>query len=180
MRQILAVVACAVLVSTPAWAETFTLSPPGAMSVDLDTRNGAYSFWRIEDAGSINTIRATLQIHRLGEDPRWAPAFTVSCIGGADRIAFRIKSLDRKPPLTMHLEYMKDGKVVEEQDYLATIGLDEKIELTVTWTVDSAVSVRVGDEKRTITLGAPIRSVEIDGSTGEIELNPLAIGTTVP
>jgi len=180
MRQILAAATCALLMSAPALAESFTPSPPGSMVLDLDTQGGNFSAWRIEDAQAINTIHATLQVDRLGLDPHWAPGFTISFINGTDRVMFRIQSADRKPPLTMRLVMMKNDKTADEQDYLATVGMDEKLELTMTWTADGAVSARAGDEKRTIALGAPVRAVEIAGSTGEVELNPLTIGTTAP
>ena len=60
-------------------AETFTPVPVlGNTVLDFDTQSGNYSGWVINDIGSINAVRTTLKVHRLGSDPKWAPQFIIT------------------------------------------------------------------------------------------------------
>jgi hypothetical protein len=69
-------------------AETFTPVPVlGNTVLDFDTQSGNYSGWVINDIGSINAVRTTLKVHRLGSDPKWAPQFIITLWNGKSSVA---------------------------------------------------------------------------------------------
>lgn len=156
-------------------------APLGSTVLDLDVKSGNYSTWRIDDASGINAIRTTLQIHRLGaDDPRWAPAFTITLKNGDALVTFQIQSEHRQPPLSLHFEANRGDEEIDDQTFTFTLGLDEKLDVAIDWTADGTVSIKAGPEKRTIALGVPIKAVSFGASTGEVEFNPLQIGTSAP
>jgi hypothetical protein len=172
---------CVLFAGTPVLAGAFTpLLPLGSTALDFDTQDGAYSFWRVATLDSINAIRTTFQAHRLGQDPRWAPAFTIALVSGSNRIDFRIASDTRRAPLTMRITRFEGGKPGEDQAFETTIGLDEKLDLAVDWTPAGDVTVTAGQEAHSIALGAAVTSVEFYGSTGEAEFDPLRLGHFAP
>jgi len=180
-RTMLFAAALLALSAPPALSETFTPAAPlGSTVLDLDTESGNFSDWRIDRLEGINAVRTTLQVHRLGSDPRWAPGFTISLTRGKRAVYFQILGPDRKPPLMMFLAASEDGKKVDEQNFQATVGLDEKIAIAVDWTADGTVTAQVGAEKKTMSLGGPAERLEFAGSTGEAEFNPLQIGHVAP
>jgi len=165
----------------PAYAETFTPIPALGNSVlDFDTQSGNYSGWQIADVGSINAIRTTLQVHRLGNDPRWIPTFSIILANSDRNVVFQLVSPKDDPPLFMFLKRHEGGKSADEQQFSTTVGVDEKLDVSIDWTPDGTVTVRAGEETRTINLGAPVTSLQLSGSTGEIEFNPLRIGHAAP
>jgi hypothetical protein len=173
--------ALAVVAAAPAYADAFVPVPQLAdMVLDQDTANGKYSVWRIAHPETLNAIRTAVQVHRLGQDDRWAPGFGIFLKSGDKEVAFQIFSDTRQPPLAMHLFANKDGTTTEDQKFAATLGLDQKLDLAIDWTADGVVTVEAGGEKHTIALGAPVTSVDFSSSTGEVEFNPLQIGRTGP
>jgi hypothetical protein len=163
-------------------ADDLTAVPSlGNTVLDFDTGNGKFSAWQIHDLGAINSLHTTLQVHRLGDDPKWAPTFTITVANAGEKVIFQILSATRQPPLIMHLASYSGDKVAEDQNFTTTIGLDEKLDVSIDWTAAGIVTVRLGGgETRTLALKTPPTSLEITGSTGEVEFNPLRIGHAGP
>jgi hypothetical protein len=182
MRWILAaVLGTAALFGAHAGAGTFTAaSPPGSTVLDLDTQDGNYSIWRLEAADGIDAIHTTVQVHRLGNDPRWTPTFTITLRNGDAGVLLHMSSRTRQPPLTLESEVTKAGKETSGETYIVTLPLDQKMDIKIEWTPDGTVAFWAGGEKHTVALGAPVKTVEFSGSTGEVEYNPLEIGHTGP
>ncbi len=176
-----ALLALALVAAVPVHADTFVPVPQlSDIVLDQDTGNGKYSVWRIAHPETLNAIRTTVQVHRLGQDDRWAPGFGIFLKSGNKEVAFQIFSGTRQPPLAMHLFANKGGATAEDQNFAATLGLDQKLDVAIDWTADGTVTVEAGGEKHTIALGAPVTSVEFICSTGEVEFSPLQIGRTGP
>ena len=151
----------------------------GNTVLDFDTQSGSYSGWVISDIGSINAVHATLQIHRLGSDPKWAPSFSIIISNGDSRVAFKILALPGESSLIMQLaRSAKENS--DDPQLLGTLGLNQAVDVAIEWTADGTVTVTAGKETRTAVLGAPAKALEFVGSTGEVEFNPLQIGTSTP
>jgi hypothetical protein len=154
-----------------------TVPSLGNTVLDLDTGNGNYSQWKIDDLGTVNSLRTTLQVHRLGDDPRWAPSVTIVVGNKDENVSFQVLSATRQPPLTMHMGHYVAGKLAEDRSFTKTVDLNEKLDVAVDWTAAGVVTVTLGDgETQTFSLKAAPTSLSIDGSTGEAEFNPLRIG----
>ena len=163
-------------------ADDLTTVPSlGNTVLDLDTGNGNYSQWKISDLGAINSLRTTLQVHRLGDDPRWAPGVTITVGNKDEYVIFQLVSATRQPPLTMHMAYYAGDKIAGDQSFATTVGLNEKLDVSVDWTRAGSVTVRLGGgETQTLSLKSPPTSLSISDSTGEAEFNPLRIGHVGP
>jgi hypothetical protein len=176
MKKVFAAAAFALFWGSPAVGAEFTpVSPLGSTAMDFDTREGAYSYWRVNTVDGINAIRTTFQVHRLGKDATWVPSFTISLVGGANRISFQITSLTRRLSLTMNARAPK-----AVHNFSTTIGLDQKVDLAFDWTPEGEVSIKAGTETYSVAMGGPVTSVEFYGSTGEIEFDPLQLGRSTP
>jgi hypothetical protein len=162
---------------SPASAESFTPAPgPGSLILDSATQNGYPATWRIDDLGSINAIRTSLRVHRLDYDPNKTPTFTVTLAGRDYKVVLNILSKNFKPPLTARLEHWVNGTFWEQHVFSSSLKLDEKMDVAIDWTVDGNVTVQAGSETKTYYLGAPVASLELSASVGEIEFIPFTIG----
>jgi hypothetical protein len=165
-----------------AGAGEFVAAPNlGDLVLDLDTADGKYSAWEVHDLRAIDAVRTTLQVHRLGDDPRWAPTFTINISTAVDSAIFQILSATRQPPLSMHATHRVDKSDVDEKIFTTTLGLDQKLEVSVDWTAGGEVTIRLGSgESYTVQLKGPPTSLQFTDSTGEFELNPLRLGRVQP
>ncbi|MGH6870437.1 MAG: hypothetical protein ACREHE_02920 [Rhizomicrobium sp.] len=182
MKTIFAALACAVCLCTPVRADDFVAAPHlGGMVLDQDTQAGKYSVWRLTDLAGIDAVRTTLAVHRLGDDPRWAPGFGITLSAGDQSVMFQLVSPTRQAPLEIHLFRYDHGKQVDDIRFKTTAGLDEKLAVSVDWSAAGVVTVRLGNgETQTLTLGAPATQLDFSASTGEGEYNPLSIGHAGP
>jgi hypothetical protein len=162
--------------ASAAGADSFVAAPLGTTGLDFDTEAGRYSQWRLEHLDGIDAVRATVIIHRLAVDARWAPTFTIQLQSGKDAVTLQFASRSRQPPMTMEATVAKGGKDVDDQDFERTVDLEERLPLSIDWSADGTVILLVGGEKHTLALGEPITALEITGSTGEVQFDPLQIG----
>jgi hypothetical protein len=171
------VVAC-VMAASAASADDFTPLPNlGDTVLDLDTASGNFSAWQIHDIGTINAIRTTLQIRRLGSDPDWLPSFWINVGNSNEQVSFRIFSETRRPPLAIHLMRYAGKDLADDRVFASTVGLNENLDVSISWTPQGSVTVRLGGgETHTTVLRSAVTSVQIGGSTGQVKFNPLRIG----
>jgi hypothetical protein len=161
-------------------AETFTPVPVlGNTVLDFDTQSGNYSGWVIKDLDAINAVRATLQVHRVGSDPKWAPNFSITLLNGDKRVAFNIVRAASDLPLIVRVKQPGD-KADDLGQFLGKLDLNTPLDVAIDWTADGKVTVKAGGKTVSVPLGAPVKGLEITGSTGEIEFNPLQIGQVTP
>jgi hypothetical protein len=161
----------------------FTPAPGlGGLVLDLDSFSGHFSAWRITDLTGINTVRTTLQIHRLGDDPQWAPGFSIALSASDDDVVyFRVEALDRQAPLIVHMFREKGTQDLDDRQFKVAPALNEKLDVSFGWTPDGVVTVTLGDgETASVALGAAPTKLHFLSSTGDVEFNPLSIGHTTP
>ena len=176
----IAYAAAALLLASGAAAETFTPLPVlGSTQLDLDTQDGHYCGWFVDDLGPVNALRTTLQVHRRGSDPKWVPSFSITLKNGDKRVSLNIWAPLPALPMVVRVEQPGD-KPDEVGQLLGKLDMDTPVDVAIDWTADGQVTIRAGGQTATASLGAPVKSLEITGSTGEIEFNPLQIGTAAP
>ena len=181
MKAIAFAAAALAILAGCASAETFVPLPVlGSTVLDFDTDAGKYSGWEVADLGSVNAVRLTVQVHRLGQDPRWAPTFNVRVSNGDHWAALRLESLDRQAPVAVVLASGEKDKPAVEAPLSAPLALDTPLEVAIDWTADGKVTIRAGAQAKTVDLGGAPKSLSFTGSTGEIEFNPLKIGRVTP
>lgn len=161
-------------------AGAFTPLPVlGTTRLDLDVEDGHYCGWMIDDVGQANALRATVQIHRLGSDPKWAPSFNIVLKNSDKRVTFNILAPAPGLPLVVRVKGPAD-KAEDMGQVVGKLDLDTPLDVAIDWTADGNISVTIGGQTVTAALGGPVKGLEITGSTGEIEFNPLQIGTASP
>lgn len=168
------------LAASGASAATFTPLPVlGSTHLDLDVEDGHFCGWMIDDLGNADALRATVQIHRRGSDPKWAPSFNITVKNGDKRVVLNILAAAPDLPLVVRVKGPAD-KPDDLGQLLGKLDLDTPLDIAVDWTADGTVTIAAGGQSATVALGAPVKGLEITGSTGEIEFAPLQIGTTTP
>jgi len=149
----------------------------GSSVIDFDTLEGKYSSWSISDVGTLNAIRTTMRVHRIGYDRKWSPVLAIGFKNGEDVVWFRLHSLDHNTPLGISLQRHRANKKEEEKNLAKKLDLHEDLPVAINWDRDGTVTVQVKDESPVaLSLGKPILSVELLGSTCEGEFAPFRIG----
>jgi hypothetical protein len=154
----------------------------GNLYLDLDIVDGRYSEWRINDLGTINALRARLQVHRFGEQSKWAPTFTIEVDrSNNENVQFQLTAPRRGSPLVIRAVHRAGSKFMQFALFHATLNLDQKLDIAIDWTPTGDITLRIApNEFATMALhGAPTK-LSIGASTGEIEFDPLALGHSGP
>lgn len=149
--------------------------------LDLDTKEGAASEWRLDDIGAATALRATVSIPRVRQDLEWSPNFVILLRGGDqskhDSVGVRMGTPDHNSPLIIQVvQNLADGSLAEVYRVGKTLGLDEKIDIEMDWSSPEAVTIRIGASSHTLKIPSKIERVQIFSSTGEMIIDPLLIG----
>lgn len=184
----------ALLASVPAIAANFTPNPQTSYVLDLDTPDQHMSEWRLTDLGSINALRATVKINGLiATRGEIKAGFLINFSSGDETVAVYVLGNPKDHNFMVFLthnrgeEAMKDGGM-----YLCSmlLAMQKPFELAVDWTPDGKVTATIsgytkldgtpGSEPLQAQMAKPPQQIAINGTGGEIELNPLALGRTAP
>ena len=181
--------AAPLIIGGAASAETFKPLPNATHMVDLDTGNGSFSVWEARDLSGANTLRARFRVNRTGTDKKWAPTFKFRLHDGDKWVGFVVLGLPGKTPLIPSVE-RSDGPKDKPELFLTFMQVGEVADLTLKWTQNGAVAINLRSpqslstsptgETHTADLGKLPTKFSLIGSTGEIEVMSLELGTTSP
>jgi hypothetical protein len=159
-------------------AQSFVPVSNPKIDLALDTMNGHFSYWRTSNLGDLNALRATLSVTRLGNDPKWAPVFSIRVnIGGGDFLAFHIGTEARKLPLLLRVLSHRNGKTEYPAKFAKTLRIDEKLDVEMSWSAGKLI-IRVGNaETKEMPISGPVTGLQISASTGELLVDGLVLGT---
>jgi hypothetical protein len=163
----------------------FIPAPEQRFYLDLDSREGAYSQWRKDNPGTLNALRASVTINAMSTHARWLPSFSFWFASDgskdADRVGVQLWSPDRKPPLEIKVVRFDGGRVVAQEKLFKTVNLKEKVEIEMFFVPPGLVVINVGDVGvRKFTVPWTMNSMRVVGSTGEMIVDPLDLGTVTP
>jgi hypothetical protein len=167
----------------PSSAPSFVPAPGQRFSLDLDTAPGASSNWQHHDLGSLSALRATIRVPRIGRDAKWAPSFSVwlekaDAKQALDRVGIQFVSFGQKLPLITRMVQFQAGKLAQTENSEKTLNLSEKVTVEIMWATPHVVTINIGDsESHTLNIPWSIDSVEVSASTGEMQVDPLVLGT---
>jgi hypothetical protein len=145
--------------------------------------------WRAEDLTGLNALRSQVTFARLGTDRQWAPSFHVTLGAGPARVTFGVTGLKDKNLLLTTLETWQGDKQVSQELYVMMPTPGERFVLELDWSPDGTVTALIRDkaaqqiagfERHVAKLSGPPTTLSITGSTGEVELRPLQLGTSAP
>jgi len=184
MRFAALCLACA-LAPVGAMAGTFTAAPQSTYLVDLDTPDQHMSEWRVDDIGSDNALRATVKVNGLIETTgKIKPGFLMQFVAGDDKASLYFAGAPSAKTFAANLSAERGGKDLGGGGLFLTsavIGVGKPFDLAVDWTPDGKLTVTIdGHESQTVQLAHAPSRIEIDGTAGEIELNPMSLGHTAP
>jgi len=166
--------------------QAFAPAPGQSFFLDLDSAAGAFSQWRHDELGSLNSLRALLRVPRIRKDRKWLPTFSIALQSNdlknrANNLLFQVVVLDGKLPMKMRLTGHVGGRPIQEIPLQTTLSLNEALKLEITWAQQQLITVRIGDvETRAVRIGWPVSSVIVAGSTGQLKIDPLVFGTVIP
>jgi hypothetical protein len=163
-------------------AQTFAPSAGQTFYLDLDTAEGAVSEWSHKDLGSLSALRATLRVPRLRKHDKWFPTFSVFLDNGEtgqarNRVGLELWAPDRKPPLRVRLIQSVAGKLSEHSSN-RTVDLGENLNVEMIWQTPHTITIKIGDsESHTVNIPWSVNGVSVSASTGQMEVDPLALGS---
>src|SRR5437899_4885131 len=88
--------------------QAFAPAPGQSFFLDLDSAAGAFSQWRHDELGSLNSLRALLRVPRIRKDRKWLPTFSIALQpdrlkNRANNRLFPVGVLAGNLPMTMRL-----------------------------------------------------------------------------
>ena len=164
----------------------FVPSPGHAFYLDLDSAAGAFSTWRNDDLGSMNSVRAVLRVPRVRKHSSWAPVFSIGLENNENDAArnnlwLQLVAVNGKTPMKVRLFGHIGGKPIQETPFQITLPLNEDLDVAISWGTDQVVSVTVGNaETHAIRIPWQIKSTVVSSSTGQLKINRLLLGRVEP
>jgi hypothetical protein len=168
------------LLGTSALAQDFVPAPGlAALSIDLDTEEGHYAEWRTGDLCSVNALRASVTVPRLGVHERWAPAVNFFVARGQERVGVQFSAPERVRPFIA--DFVHYGATAQERTPLqGAFAFETPVQVELTWTPEGVVTINVGDDTAVLSLGGAPDAVAISNSTGEAIISPFQLGRVGP
>ena len=188
MRMTMIALLCAAAVQ-PLAAATFTAAPHTQHKIDLDTAPGHYSLWEADDLTGLNAVRAHFRVRIAAKDPQWGPVFRFQVQRGDELAQVTLLGFAGKKPILLQLDQrLQAGEQPKSEMFATGTQIGEELDLEIDWTPDGEISFTIrspqslllsaqGERHTTKLSGAPTK-FSILGSTGEIEVQSLALGTT--
>jgi hypothetical protein len=165
-------------------ADSFSPAPSQVFYLDLDTAAGASSQWRHDVVGPLNALRATVRIPAIQPDPKWSPTFALwlekkEAGQKHDRVTLQVLTPPgQKPPFAIRILRVDDGKLIAEEASDTAVHLGESVNLEMVWTTPNLLTIKIGSsEVHKISIPWLIDSVGVSASTGELEIDPLVLGS---
>ncbi|MGZ3306219.1 MAG: hypothetical protein ACXU8U_10210 [Asticcacaulis sp.] len=183
-KIIVMAIAFSAALSGAALAGDFKVAPHGSYLIDLDTADDSFSVWRSEDLGELNAVHARMRIARCGKSKQYACQGHIRLSSGDKSVSIEVISLKPGAPLYVTLD---DGVDSHRQMFLSPPEADEAFDFHIRWSADGKISfdlydklnhgIGQGFEHREYDLAAPVKSMEVTGSTSEVEFNKLELGS---
>ena len=174
---------------TDALFKAFQVAPNQHFYLDLDSAEGSYSQWRNDDLGTLNAIRASVTIKKMSTHIKWLPTFFVALAKNAperasespDSVRVQLWSPDRRPPLEMRIVQYHNGQIVAEEKLGKTLELSEKMDIELFFVAPDTIILNLGSAgiKKVKVSWKPTSAVVI-GSSGQMKVEPLELGTVNP
>ena len=167
-------------------SKRFSPSAGQAFFLDLDSAVGAFSTWRNDDLGTMNSMRAVLSVPRLRKDSSWAPIFSIGLENNENEAArnnlwLQLIAVNGKTPMKVRLFGHIGGKPIQETPFQTTVQLNEDLDVVINWGADQIVTVIVGSaETRAIRIPWQIKSAVASSSTGQLKITRLLLGRLEP
>lgn len=186
MRRYMTAAGLGLLVLTgAARAGGFTAAPHSTYLLDLDTPDQHMSAWRLDELTSINALRTTATVHRLGSgDGDIKPGFLLNFVNGTERVAIYILGNPRDQKLAVTLLHTRGNKDVGDGGVFLgglLLGVEQPFDLAVDWTPDGKMTATLsGKETLSAQMAKPPTQLEVNGTGGEIEFKALVLGTSSP
>ncbi len=162
--------------------ESFSPEPAQLFYLDLDTAAGSSSEWRHNIVTGLSAVRATLRVQSLRVDPKWSPTFSLWLQDGSkethNRLTIQVFTANQKAPLSIKILRVDNGKLITEEASATTVKPGDSISLQVAWGSQGVIKIKIGDsELHTVAVPWNVDSIGVSASTGELEIDPLELGS---
>jgi hypothetical protein len=174
---------------TDALFKVFQAAPNQHFYLDLDSAEGSYSQWRNDDLGTLNAIRGSVVIKRITTHIKWLPTFFIALAKNAperasetpDSVRVQISSPDHRPPLEIRIIQYHNGQVVADEKLSKTLELNEKMDVELFFVMPDTIILNLGNAGiRKVKVSWKPASAVIIGSSGQMKVEPLDLGTVNP
>ena len=142
---------------------------------DLDTQSGHFSSWTLRTLRH-SCLGAKLIIGELRKDSRWVPAYALWLENGSNRAFLRIWAPNRKPPLVVVLQRVRDRQMTDSVLFTRTLERDDTFHVNLDWSRPGRLRAVVDSEVHEIELPFQPTTFEVTGSTGQIKADSLELG----
>jgi uncharacterized caspase-like protein len=148
---------------------------------DLNVLGGQIVRKTIGDAATTLSLRATISVSALANDPKWSPVFLIG-FESTDKKGFagiEIQAHHRQTPLIVGTK-VRDEAVTGHghvERFKKTLDLREKLTVEMSWAKEGRLLVRVnGSEYRELARAANLSALKVIVSTGDLGIENLVLG----
>ena len=183
----LAAAAVVLSLASPVCASDFKVVPHGSFLIDLDTMDDHFSVWRATDVADVNAVHAHVTLARCGKSKQYACVAHIRVKSGDKAVGITIMQLKGSGPLYVVSKGPDDE---DQQIYLTPPIAGESFDVGIHWAADGKVGLDLYDaankeigqgfEHHEADLGGPVDTVEVSGSTSEVTIDKLELGTETP
>ena len=148
---------------------------------DLNVLGGRIVRKTIGDAATTISLRATISVSALANDPKWYPVFLIG-FESTDNKGFagiEIQAPHRQTPLIVGTKVRDEtvtghGHVIR---FKKTLDLRERLTVEMSWATEGRLLVRVnGSEYRELARAANLSALKVIVSTGDLGIENLVLG----
>jgi hypothetical protein len=180
---LLVLLGTAIAQDAPRLVEQFSPDPSQVFHLDLDTAAGSLSQWRHDVIDPLSALRAKVRIPMMRPGPQWSPTFSLWLQKNGteqkhNRVTLQFFTPNQKPPLFIRILRVDDGKMVVNETTESTVDLGDTLNVEMSWKTPNTLMIKLGDSER-IKIAIPwvIESIGVSASSGEMEVDPLVLGT---
>lgn len=168
-----------------ATAQSFVGAPSANFVLDLDTKDGASSSWRVDDLSGLNALEARVTFLRKGKHKKWAPGFSISLGDEEVQARLHVTAFPDTDILFFRTEILGTDSKQEPEMFFLPPKFGEEFELHIDWSPEGNVTFIVsskaaeelgGYERHEVQLGRAPSMLKVSGSTGEVMFNPIKLG----
>jgi len=148
--------------------------------LDFDTFDGHFSSWKLDDVGSVKSLRATIKVTRLGTHERWTPVLRIEVTSKSttDEYWGLLVTADQHvAPLTAYSVQRSNKNTAQRDPFAKKINTNEAVAVELSWATAGKLLIRIGGEARELPMPAPVAGILVLSGTGDFHLDNVTLST---
>jgi hypothetical protein len=146
-----------------------------SFSFDLDTPEGHFSNWTIDDLNPATHFDAHLVVGALRHNPEWSPLFSVILGDSSEAILLQMASPAKDSPLIARIVHVLQGTPTDGVEIHSPPAPGDTTVLSVDWSTPRQLVMRFNDQRHTFKTQRPLTRITFASSSGQMKSHRIAL-----